>query len=153
MVGQATRQEIWQDFAQRYGLSEQERDELMATYWQHSVWRTELLDFARSLRPRFKTGVISDAVTGTRQAIRDHVNESVFDVIVYSAEEGMCKPHPDIYLRALARLGVEPHEATFVDDRAQNVEGARRLGIHAFQYADAASTRQEIERLIQASLS
>ena len=149
MIGQATQQEIWQDVAQRYGLSASERDELAATFFEDSVWNVELLEFARSLRPRFKTGVISDAWLETRQAIRDYVNEDVFDVIVYSAEEGVCKPEPEIYKRALARLGVEPHEATFVDDRAHNVEGALRLGIHAFQYTDTAGVCQEIERLIQ----
>lgn len=151
MVGQATLDEIWQDFAGRYGLSAQERDELADAFWQDSVWNVELLEYARSLRPRFKTGVISDAWLETRQEIQAYVNESVFDVIVYSAEEGICKPHPDIYRRALARLGVQPDEATFVDDRPQNVEGARRLGIHAFQYTDAATVRQEIERLVSLS--
>jgi putative hydrolase of the HAD superfamily len=149
MIGQATQQDIWQDVAQRYGLSDVERDELADGLFQYNVWNVELLEFARSLRPKFRTGVISDAWLGTRQAIHDYVNEDVFDVIVYSAEEGVCKPAPEIYKRALARLGVEPHEATFVDDRAHNVEGARRLGIHTFQYTDIAGVRQEIERLIQ----
>ena len=149
MVGQATLLEIWQDSAQRYGLSVQERDELADAFFEDSVWSVELLKYAASLRPRFKTGIISDAWLETRQAIQDYVNESVFDVIVYSAEEGVCKPNPEIYERALTRLGVEPHEATFVDDRAKNVEGARRVGIHAFQYTDAVAARLEIERLIQ----
>jgi epoxide hydrolase-like predicted phosphatase len=151
MLGQATQAEIWQDVAQRYGLSAQERDELAGEFFQESVWNDELLAYVRSLRPRFKTGVISDAWLETREAIWDRVNGDVFDVIVYSAEEGVCKPGPEIYRRALARLGVEPQEATFVDDRIKNVEGARRLGIHAFLYTDPAGVRQEIERLIQES--
>ena len=149
MVGEVSLQEIWRDFGQRYDLEPAELDTLANEFWLDSVWDVELLDYARSLRPRFKTGVISDAWLETRQAIADYVNESVFDVIVYSAEEGVCKPAPEIYQRALARLGVAPYEATFVDDRIKNVEGARRLGIHAFQHGDGATTRQEIERLIQ----
>jgi epoxide hydrolase-like predicted phosphatase len=149
MTGQARLQDIWQDLADRHRLSNSERDQLADEFFEDSVWNIELLEYARSLRPRFKTGIISDAWLETRQAIHDHVNESVFDVIVYSAEEGICKPDPEIYKRALARLGVEPHEVTFCDDRAKNVEGARRLGIHAFQYIDTAATRLEIERLIE----
>ena len=151
MVGKATMKEMWQDVAGRYGLSDIERDQLAKDFFLDNEWNVELLEFARSLRPQFKTGVISDAWLETRQAIADYVNESVFDVIVYSAEEGICKPDPEIYRRALARLEVAPHEATFVDDRIKNVEGARRLGIHAFQYSDAAAARQEIERWIQSS--
>jgi epoxide hydrolase-like predicted phosphatase len=149
MIGQATSSDVWQDVALRYGLSAEERDELADTFFEDSVWNVELLEYARSLRPRFKTGIISDAWLGTRLAIQDYVNEGVFDVIVYSAEEGVCKPDPEIYRRALARLGVAPHEATFVDDRLKNVEGACRVGIHAFQYTDSAGVRQEIERLIR----
>jgi epoxide hydrolase-like predicted phosphatase len=149
LIGQATQAEIWQDVAQRYGLSAQERDEFAEAFFEKSVWNDELLAYVRSLHPRFKTGVISDAWLETREAIWDHVNDEVFDVIVYSAEEGVCKPDPEIYRRALARLGVEPHEATFVDDRLENVEGARQLGIHAFLYTDPTGVRQEIERLIE----
>jgi epoxide hydrolase-like predicted phosphatase len=149
MVGKATMQEMWQDVARRYGLSDTERDQLAEDFFLDNEWNVELLEFARSLRPQFKTGVISDAWLESRQAIRDYVNDRVFDVIVYSAEEGICKPDPEIYRRALERLGVAPQEATFVDDRIKNVEGARRLGIHAFQYTDTAAARQEIERLIR----
>jgi epoxide hydrolase-like predicted phosphatase len=149
MVGQVTLHDVWQDMARRYGLSAQEREQLEIDFFADSVWDETLLEYARSLRQRFKTGVISDAWLETREAIQDQVNEDVFDVIVYSAEEGICKPDPEIYRRALARLGVEPYEATFVDDRIKNVEGACRLGIHAFQYTTTAGTRKEIERLIQ----
>jgi epoxide hydrolase-like predicted phosphatase len=149
MIGQASMLDVWQDVARRYGLSDLARDQLAEEFFLDSVWNVELLEFARSLRPRFKTGVISDAWLETRRAIQDYVNGSVFDVIVYSAEEGICKPDPEIYRRALARLEVAPHEATFVDDRSKNVEGARRLGIHAFPYTDTAAACQEIERLIR----
>ena len=73
MVGQASLQEIWRDFGQRYGLKPAELDALAKEFWLDSVWDVELLDYARSLRPRFKTGVISDAWLETRQAIADHV--------------------------------------------------------------------------------
>jgi FMN phosphatase YigB (HAD superfamily) len=149
MIGQVTLHDVWQDIARRYGLSVQEREQLEDDFFADSVWDEALLEYARSLRPRFKTGIISDAWLESREAIRDHVNEGVFDVIVYSAEEGICKPNAEIYCRALGRLGVAPHEATFVDDRIKNVEGARRLGIHAFQFTDSVAARREIERLIR----
>jgi hypothetical protein len=37
-------------------------------------------------------------------------HKELFDVIVFSAEEGVCKPDPRIFPRALERLGVEPYE-------------------------------------------
>ena len=43
----------------------------------------------------------------------------------------MIKPEAEIYHDAIAGLGVEPDEALFLDDRPENVEGARAVGIHA----------------------
>lgn len=37
---------------------------------------------------------------------------------------------------AAAAFGVEPHECVFVDDRAENVQGALRAGMHAEQFRD-----------------
>jgi len=44
---------------------------------------------------------------------------------------GTMKPRADYFVRALARLDVAPAEVLFLDDRADNVEAARALGIHA----------------------
>ena len=50
--------------------------------------------------------------------------------IVVSDEVGWRKPHPEIFSRALADLGVTPAEALFVGDRADiDVVGAQRLGM------------------------
>ena len=77
---------------------------------------------------------VSDAETSAREAVKDWVNQELFEVIVFSAEEGVRKPDPRIFYRTLERLGVEAGATMFIDDKADNVEGARRLGIHAIQY-------------------
>ncbi len=67
---------------------------------------------------------------------------------MFSAEEGARKPDPEIYRRALSRLGVAPAEAIFVDDRLKNVEGARQVGMRTLHFTDSVGVRQEIERLL-----
>lgn len=42
---------------------------------------------------------------------------------------GVLKPDPQAYLGCLQALGIQAHEAVFVDDQPRNVDGARRLGI------------------------
>lgn len=51
-------------------------------------------------------------------------------VVVDSSAVGVRKPDPAIYHHTLAELGVEPHQAVFVDDTAVNVEAAVELGMH-----------------------
>lgn len=54
----------------------------------------------------------------------------LFDVAVFSSELGVRKPHPDIYLHVLDRLGVAPAQAIFVGDRVlEDVVGPGRLGM------------------------
>jgi putative hydrolase of the HAD superfamily len=56
----------------------------------------------------------------------------LFDAEVFSATCGLRKPDPRIYRLALDRLGVEPEEALFVGDGANDeLAGAERVGMRA----------------------
>ncbi len=66
------------------------------------------------------------------------------DELTLSFELGIGKPDERIYRHCLARLGVEPHEALFVDDRAENVEAARAVGMEAVRYTSVDALREEL---------
>ena len=68
-----------------------------------------------------------------------------FRDIVVSGREKLLKPHPELYRRALARFGLVPHEALFVDDRPINVHGAEALGMRGHLFAGAADLRRRLE--------
>ncbi len=54
----------------------------------------------------------------------------LFDVETFSAECGLVKPEPEIYLRTAAALGVEPEGCFFVGDGANDeLAGAERVGM------------------------
>nr|WP_243846894.1 HAD-IA family hydrolase [Sphingomonas japonica] len=67
-----------------------------------------------------------------------------FRDIVVSGDERLVKPDPAIYRLALARFGLEPGEAVFVDDNAANVAAAAALGIDAVLFSDAAEFRAHL---------
>ena len=69
-----------------------------------------------------------------------------FDARVWSCEHGCAKPDDSIYLSCLDSLGCDPRHALFFDDRARNVESARRLGIDAHVFESAAQARAIVER-------
>jgi putative hydrolase of the HAD superfamily len=53
-----------------------------------------------------------------------------FDHVLFSADLGVRKPHPQIFLAALEALNIAPDEAVFVGDRVpEDVEGAMRVGM------------------------
>ncbi|MGE3973997.1 MAG: HAD family hydrolase [Bdellovibrionales bacterium] len=54
-----------------------------------------------------------------------------FNVIFASHLLGYRKPQREIFETVLSRIGIEPHEALFVDDMPENVQAAREVGLHA----------------------
>jgi putative hydrolase of the HAD superfamily len=56
----------------------------------------------------------------------------MFDTILISEAEGISKPDPRIFHRALERLNVSPARSVFVGDHPEvDVAGARTAGMHA----------------------
>jgi putative hydrolase of the HAD superfamily len=67
--------------------------------------------------------------------------------LTLSFEVGAAKPEAAIYLRCLETLGVEPAEALLVDDRRENVEAARALGMKALLFEGEDALAAELEEL------
>jgi len=66
------------------------------------------------------------------------------DHVTVSWERRAVKPEAAIYRHSLEGLGLEPPEAVFVDDRADNVEAAEQLGLHGVIFAGVGALRDEL---------
>ena len=69
------------------------------------------------------------------------------DGVIFSCEVKEIKPEPQIYKTLLTRFGLKPEESVFLDDRLENCEAARKLGIYAIQFHDLKQAAQELEKL------
>jgi len=58
--------------------------------------------------------------------------------VFVSGELGLVKPNADIYEHVIAELGITPAELLFVDNKSENVEGARAVGGDGHVFTDAA---------------
>ena len=150
-VGQASTDAVWAEVGRQLTLPPGQLAELRADFFRDDAFDVDLLSFIRSLRPRLKTGLISNAWPDTREVTYRALNATIFDMLLFSAEEGVAKPGPEIYLRALARLGVESAEAAFVDDVRENIEGAQAVGMVGLLFTGSVKVREEINRLINHS--
>jgi putative hydrolase of the HAD superfamily len=70
-----------------------------------------------------------------------------FDVAFSSCYMGLRKPHPEMYKRALDILGKPAERILFIDDRAENAQGARDAGMKAIRFEGAEQLRRELETL------
>jgi len=108
---------------------------------------TEMINWLSTLRPAgYQTALLSNMQFDMIAHMRANFPWlSHFDHQIFSAEVRTIKPDPAIYRHCLQRLGVEPHEAIFVDDREENVVAARSLGIIAFHFRSVPELRRDLE--------
>jgi 2-haloacid dehalogenase len=67
-----------------------------------------------------------------------------FDGSFISSFEGVMKPDPRYFKRALARFELRPGDCIFIDDRAQNTKAAQEMGIPAVLFRTPGQLRQEL---------
>ena len=150
-IGTITLDDVHQALQERLGLDDQTRAQYMADIWREYLGtaNTELIDYARRLRPRLRTGIVSNSFVGAREREQAAYGfEDLVEEIVYSHEVGFSKPDPRIYALACTRLDVAPGEMVFLDDNDVCVTGARDVGIHAVRFHDNAQAIAEIEKLL-----
>ena len=141
-VGEISDQQHWTNVMRKLHLPDSEIDSVRDEFFAGDIPDRELLDFIRSLRPQYKTGLLSNAWSDLRDYIVRQGFDDAFDAMVISAEVGVVKPEARIYRIALEKLGAAPEETVFLDDFFENVEGAQRVGMHAihFREPDQAAT-------------
>ena len=95
--------------------------------------RPGAIETLRDIRRRgFRLGLISVCSEEVPLLWPETEFADLFDSAVFSATCGLRKPDPEIYLLACRELGVEPQEALFVGDGANDeLAGAERVGMRA----------------------
>lgn len=70
----------------------------------------------------------------------------LFHPVLLSCEIGVQKPNPEAFIILLNILQVMPSDVIFIDDRAQNVEAAKDLGIDSIQFFNANQLKDDLEK-------
>jgi len=106
----------------------------------------DMVDYIRELRGRVRHLVLVSNIhwDGVDYLERQFAWKDLFESRVYSCEHKVNKPQAEIFRIALSKVGEGPESCLFIDDLAENVEGARSVGLHAIQYADLAQLKREI---------
>lgn len=110
-------------------------------------YRDEMWTLAETFRQAGgRLALLSNGVPEIVARIRsDRDLAALFDAQVISFEVGLAKPEPEIYRVALEQLGAAPASTLFVDDRLENIETARELGI---QTAHFTGNVHDVRRLL-----
>jgi putative hydrolase of the HAD superfamily len=140
--------EAWSAYPNRYnepirqalstaGVPDEAMDDVCAVRHEYVrvalVPRPGAVETLRTLRERgYLVGLITVCTEDVETLWPESEFARLFDAEVFSSRVGMSKPDPRIYLHCCELLGVEPPEAVFVGDGANDeLDGARRVGMEA----------------------
>jgi epoxide hydrolase-like predicted phosphatase len=147
-IGKISEDGHWAAVMRRLHLPESESQAIRDEFFAGDIIDIPLLDFLRSLRGKYKVGLISNAWSGLRDYILSKKFDDAFDAMIISAEVKQAKPDARIFQIALEKLGVTPAESVFLDDFPKNVEAARAVGMQAVYFTKPEQAMQEMEQLL-----
>jgi putative hydrolase of the HAD superfamily len=86
----------------------------------------------------------------TRQDIADAM--SCFEKVYESSAMGLRKPETEFYRAALEDLGIEPHEAVFLDDLGINLKPAKAMGITTIKVTSEQQALRDLSDVLAVDL-
>lgn len=118
---------------------------------QMVVKRPEVWDKVAALKKKgYKIYILSNY---SDELFHMHTKGALFldllDGGIVSYQVHALKPEPEIYQILLERYGLKADECLFFDDRADNVDGARALGIQAVQVTSRAMLNETLQKMIE----
>jgi putative hydrolase of the HAD superfamily len=137
--GRYTGQEYWDKVAADANIALTARQTQSLIEADIEMWsgiNFPMLDWARTIgREGFRTGILSNIGFELASAMERQfawINE--FPYTIWSCRIGLAKPEPEIFQHAQAKLGVAAEAVLFIDDKQENVDGARKAGFHGIVF-------------------
>lgn len=149
-VGEIPAEKHWEAVARHLKVGRDEIAEVEREFFAGDVVDHSIVKYLRSLRPRFKVGLISNAWSDMRDYLIRRKLDEIFDTLSISAEIGAAKPGAEIYLHALEQAQVGAEAAVFVDDMPANIKACEMLGMKGILFNDPQEAMGRLKNLLGA---
>ncbi len=144
-VGRIGPDRFWKQLGRIYGREVSE--DLWYTFF-HPTIDDCVVDLISELRSRGNVVVAgTNTVEGHYRYHLEHGEYDAFDRVYASHHIGAEKPDPAFYRAILDAERVGSADAVFIDDRAENVAGAQRVGMRAALFTSCAELRRSLSTL------
>jgi epoxide hydrolase-like predicted phosphatase len=147
-MGEIIADDHWASIVQRLKRPASELSRIRDEFFAGDIIDRTLVEYIRSLRGKYKTGLISNAWSDLRDFVVREKFDDAFDKMIISSEVGVMKPEPKIFQIALEQFGMKPKEAIFVDDFYINIEGCEKVGMKGIYFKDAESALKQLKELL-----
>ena len=131
------------------GFASEQLDELFFHIKDSQALRNNTIALMQALKA---DGFRLFALTDNVHEIVDYLRTTyqfwdLFENATVSAEVGVLKPSQEIFEHLLQSNALVPEETVFFDDVPANVDGAKRVGLHAFVFTNASQAILDLATL------
>lgn len=118
-------------------------------YDKHTTLDEEVVELIKSLKKKYKLGLISNTIPEHTRFNRERGFFQYFDSIILSHEVGMSKDNIKIFHIALEELKVKAEESVFIDDTLEWVKKAKSIGMKGIHFKNAKQLEKELKLLLR----
>lgn len=165
-VGGVILSELWNDL-DRGVMPEKEVTDMMKKqipgyeekfdmFWKYLYDTIEIfpysVEWVKSMKDRgYNTYLLSNFPQGFYQNSEEHYFDFMpyIDGKIISSHVKCIKPEAEIYEKLLQTYDLKAEECVFFDDRADNVAGAKAVGINAIHFTDFEEAKTQFEELVR----
>lgn len=140
---------FWEQYATSKGraLPNNWFDQFSITIKESITEIPESLAIVRTLQNQgYQTALLSDVTQYQAEIIRKMGYYDLFNPVLLSYAIGAKKPNPEAFKILLEKLQVPAAYVLFIDDRNENVEAAKRLGIDSIQFINPHQLNEDLEK-------
>jgi len=104
------------------------------SYANVSPLNKEMVKLRKALKKVYRIYILSDtnylhASINKKRGVHDGFNK-----VFLSNKIGIKKPDPRIFKYALKKINLKPRETVFIEDKEENIEAAKKLGMNALLF-------------------
>ena len=122
------------EYLKRYMDDNITLEEFKNIYVNNNKFFNDTIEIIKKLKNLgYKVYLLSNLKEIDYEKFIKHFDVSIFDELFLSFKLGMLKPNDDIYQYVINKLNTKPENIYFFDDNKENVDGAIKNGINAYQ--------------------
>ena len=150
-IGEITVKQFWNNYNDIIARERPELPHAQNDYFRlyfHPIRNQGTVDLILALRKNHRVVCGTNTIDSHWENHMERGDYSFFDQIYASNKIGLAKPDAAFFETIMQVEGYKPEETFFTDDRLDNVEAARALGINAVQFTTAEDLRKAWEKYI-----
>ncbi len=155
-IGEINEEKFWKEFKKQTNIKINRKftkDLFFRTYQDHTKdingsWEILAELKARKIRLALITNIIPPHVKAQKETGRiKRLKDLGFEVFVLSCKVGVRKPDPRIYKIALEKLNLPAEACVFIDDKLENIEAAKKLGMQVIHFQTPEKLKEELTKI------